>query len=541
MALGRACIGPSFRSLFLGLLLLVPVATAQAAPKRTVYVSPTGNDTAAGTAAAPWKTLQFAANQAKAGDLIVVKAGNYAGFNMTKSGTATNRIIWRAEAGAVINSPLSLSGNLYGINASGVSYVTIEGFTFAPQSSQGEWYAAIRMGGTPDNWAKGNIIRNNVAQMRVVNQATTPDKYGIYSSWQDGIVVENNKVSGGYNSGIYTANSSKNYIIRNNEVFDVGGNGIHNNGDLGAGAPGIIYNALIEGNVIHNVGFGIGGQAISCDGVQDSRIQNNLIYEAHAKGISLYAQDAAEGCKRTLVFNNTVVTTAKGQVALRMNEYSSQNTVVNNIFFGGSAAAGSWANVEEKSTEGMVCDYNIVGGRPMVGSVPRKDWKETYKFDSHSLPSTPEDLFVDPAKRDYRLKAGSPAIDAGTEEKAPKVDLLGKARPFAGGVDIGAYESEHSGVPPMKEPPVQTPTDKPIEKPVEKPTEKPLQKPTQTPTSSKSSTTREANPPVPVASQGNDAADVERTRPWLGVLIGVGGLVLLGVGVASGLLLARRR
>jgi hypothetical protein len=40
---------------------------------------------------------------------------------------------------------------------------------------------------------------------------------------------------------------------------------------------------------------------------------------------------------------------------------------------------------------------------------------------------------------DYRLGAGSPAINAGTSMQAPAVDLFGAPRP-AGAVDIGAIE-----------------------------------------------------------------------------------------------------
>lgn len=49
-------------------------------------------------------------------------------------------------------------------------------------------------------------------------------------------------------------------------------------------------------------------------------------------------------------------------------------------------------------------------------------------------------LFVDHEGGDYRLQAGSPAIDAGTTEGAPAEDLDGNPRPLGTGIDIGAYE-----------------------------------------------------------------------------------------------------
>jgi hypothetical protein len=41
---------------------------------------------------------------------------------------------------------------------------------------------------------------------------------------------------------------------------------------------------------------------------------------------------------------------------------------------------------------------------------------------------------------DYRLQGTSPAVNKGTSTKAPKVDILGVARPRGAAVDIGAYE-----------------------------------------------------------------------------------------------------
>ena len=63
---------------------------------------------------------------------------------------------------------------------------------------------------------------------------------------------------------------------------------------ISQGGSGITRGALIEDNVIYDNGFS-GGAAINLDGVQQSRIQNNLLYGNHATGIALFRQDGAAG------------------------------------------------------------------------------------------------------------------------------------------------------------------------------------------------------------------------------------------------------
>ncbi|MEO0230835.1 MAG: choice-of-anchor Q domain-containing protein [candidate division WOR-3 bacterium] len=41
---------------------------------------------------------------------------------------------------------------------------------------------------------------------------------------------------------------------------------------------------------------------------------------------------------------------------------------------------------------------------------------------------------------DYHLRDGSPAIDRGTPNGAPNIDLDGNPRPLGSGYDIGCYE-----------------------------------------------------------------------------------------------------
>jgi Pel9A-like, right handed beta helix region len=77
---------------------------AGAAPLRTFYVDPAGNDSAAGSATQPWRTLQKAANTVRAGDLVSVRAGHYAGLYLTTSGTATDPITFHGEPGAIVDA-----------------------------------------------------------------------------------------------------------------------------------------------------------------------------------------------------------------------------------------------------------------------------------------------------------------------------------------------------------------------------------------------------------------------------------------------------
>src|SRR5438105_4994121 len=92
----------------------------------TLYVAPTGSDSNAGTAAAPWLTLQKAADNVRPGDTVDVSPGNYVGFDLGTSGSASQPITFHAEPGAVVNAPNRRTSD--GINLEGASYITVEGF-----------------------------------------------------------------------------------------------------------------------------------------------------------------------------------------------------------------------------------------------------------------------------------------------------------------------------------------------------------------------------------------------------------------------------
>lgn len=58
--------------------------------------------------------------------------------------------------------------------------------------------------------------------------------------------------------------------------------------------------------------------------------------------------------------------------------------------------------------------------------------------DHNRIVDNPTSVFLDAASLDFRLRKGSPAIDAGAQDLAPDADITGTARPEDRAVDIGA-------------------------------------------------------------------------------------------------------
>src|SRR6476619_7386432 len=103
-AADRACVG-LLRKAF-GTIHLDALEPRRLLSGVTYYVSPSaGSDANLGTSAAPFATLQHAADRVGAGDTVVARAGTYAagfvlGWDGPVAGTAANPIRFLADPGA---------------------------------------------------------------------------------------------------------------------------------------------------------------------------------------------------------------------------------------------------------------------------------------------------------------------------------------------------------------------------------------------------------------------------------------------------------
>ncbi|HEX6131535.1 MAG TPA: right-handed parallel beta-helix repeat-containing protein, partial [Actinomycetota bacterium] len=410
---------PTARALTLVLLLGSPAGAAD------YWVATGGSDAADGLSIpTAWATLGKAASVVDPGDTVHVLDGGYQGFHLERSGAPGAPITFVAEGDAVLVTADN-GTTPDGINLEGASHVVVDGFVV-----DGRTRAGVRA-------VLGEHV--TIRNCRLGQNG----RWGILTGFVDDVVIEDNEAHHSViEHGIYVSNSGDRPIIRRNHVHDNHANGIHMNGDASLGGDGVISGALVERNVVHGNGVG-GGSGINMDGVVDGVVRNNLLYDNHASGISLYRIDGGAGSSGNLVVNNTVVNAADGRWALNVRDGSTGNVVRNNVLFTAHAFRGS-ITIDAASLAGFVSDNNVVMDRFTTDDgdsvLDLAAW-QALGHDASSVVATPEELFEVPGV-DFHLKAGSPAIDLGTLVGAPSEDLDGAPRPVGAAIDAGAYEAQ---------------------------------------------------------------------------------------------------
>lgn len=412
------------RTMRRALVMVLFVVVVSPATAADYYVKNGGSNGADGLSiATAWATLNYAADQVDPGDTVHVLDGNYQGFDLRRSGTLGNPIAFVADGSNVrITSDNGVTPD--GINVENAAHVVIDGFIVDNRTRAG--------------------IRAAVAEFITIRncRAGSNGRWGILTGFVDDLLIENNEMHHSIaEHGIYASNSGDRPVIRNNLVYDNYANGIHINADESQGGDGTISNALVEGNVIHGNGAG-GGSGINMDGVVDSVVRNNLLYDNHASGISLYRIDGATGATNNLVVNNTIINAADGRWCVNINNGSSGNRVRNNILYNFHSFRGAIV-IDSSSRPGFVSSNNSVMSRFSTDDgntvIALSAW-QALGYDTNSFLAVPADHFIVPGS-DFHLLDTSPAIDAGTATDAPVSDLDGNPRPIGAAVDIGAYEA----------------------------------------------------------------------------------------------------
>jgi hypothetical protein len=422
----------------LGCLFAFLASASQAA---TFYVSTQGSDNNPGSQASPWATLQHAVDSIVPGDTILVTSGTYVGCRIgIPGGPSSPKTLQAAPNAAVlINAPGPANRHN--------SIIEVENFS----TTMTDWViAGFEIENSPKYAIDVRVTdRITVRGNHVHDSALT----GIFTAFSNDILIENNETDHNHEHGIYQSNSSTHPTIRSNNSHDNASAGIHMNGDNSQTPPdgkktGLVQFATVEGNTIWNNGLS-GGSGINCDGVDESLISNNLLYNNHASGISLYAIDGAHGSSNNKVYNNTIVMAPNSRFVINIpNDGGGKkppvgNVIENNILYTPDAGHGSIL-VAKAGVTGFRSDFNIVVNVFSINNgtstITLAKW-QSHGYDLHSKIATPAQLFIDPANNNYQLKPGSPAIDEGHVLSLVTNDIVNVTRPQGAGYDIGAYET----------------------------------------------------------------------------------------------------
>jgi parallel beta-helix repeat protein len=288
-------------------LLASTVAVAAATPSiYHLYVATTGSDSNPGTQAKPFKTIQRAANLAKASTTVHVAAGTYTGNVLTKvHGTSTARIryvsdtkwgakiigtgtefMWRNDGNYTDVVGFDISGPGRGGIMNMGSYTLMQGNHVHHLKVSGGCTGAGGAGIVNANYAAsdGDIIGNVINDIGVPGSCSGVQ--GIYSSNPGGKIM-NNIVYRVSAWGIHLWHAADRVTIANNTVFANG-------------------TASMGGGIVMGVGDSPGGRTMT-----NTKVVNNLVYNNASFGIYQYCPGAACLGSGNVVSNNLVYGSSK--------------------------------------------------------------------------------------------------------------------------------------------------------------------------------------------------------------------------------------
>jgi hypothetical protein len=377
-------------------VFLVCVSGAFGQTDSSFYVSTTGNDSNPGTQAAPWRTIQHAADTVRAGNTVNVRDGVYEELVTIKtSGNATDGFItFRSYPGerAVLDAThFAPSGRQGVLTIHNQSYVRIEGFEIRNFRTAEHRLAPLGIN-VMGYGSHIELLENNVHHI----EQTFPGRdapgsggngFGIAVYGTDAKTPISELVIDGNEVHHLQTGSSESLVVNGNVTnFRITHNIVHDNNNIGIDVIGfertapdpavdqardgvvsdnLVYNitsrgnpaygdeqnsdgiyvdggtrVLIERNVMHDVDFGIELASEHKDRATSYiTARNNLIYHAHTAGVSIggYAPERGhtEHCS---VVNNTLYdndTSATGSGEFQMQWNMADNIFANNIVYAG--------------------------------------------------------------------------------------------------------------------------------------------------------------------------------------------------------------
>jgi hypothetical protein len=355
------------------------------------YTATDGNDANPGSETAPFRTVSKGVSKLTPGATLYVKAGTYAEaliHKIPRGNSWSQPVTVAAYPGhsVTLQPP---SGNPAVLRFVGPqSYIVVRGFILDAANVQ---YDAVKITHSSYSGA-AHHIRIQDCEIKNAPQMGILTSLGANSNEFVGLSVHDNGQTD-FHHGVYLATDSN--LVADSDVYRNSGWGVHVYSQSGS----TNFNVIRNNRLFDNARVGARGDGVVLASGQGHQAYNNLVW-GNKRGIVVRA-----GARVALVANNAVYANRQDGILLESSSYDTQ--VRNNI---------SWKNIGPNFNNGA---SGTVQSNNLMGVDPR---------------------FVNVTAFDFRLQAGSPAIDTGTPVSAVTVDFDGVPRPQHGGYDIGAFE-----------------------------------------------------------------------------------------------------
>ncbi|MFN2531352.1 MAG: right-handed parallel beta-helix repeat-containing protein [Pyrinomonadaceae bacterium] len=472
-----------------------------------------------------FKTLQEAADASRGGDLIAVMPGTYAGFVLRDKTDARdgNYIHIKAMGNpgdVIINRPSTVDPD-WMILLRAAHHVIVQGFNIAGQTGPGQPLVGPRAGIMLD----GDFGHSSKQTHHIVilgNFSHNHRKWGLHSTDTHTVLIQDNLFAlSAQEHSAYVSDGSDNYVIRRNVFFGSNASGLQCNIDSVSSfhellknpelsgyrkeeptrewALGLLematekfgsnnfpdgfgVNFIVEDNVINGNGKA-GGGSLNLAGLQDSLIQNNLIYGNFNHGIAQWddanpydekyvdpgpltpeqvrgpADLPLWGCHSNLIRNNTVLMNNKGRAAMQCRNGSWGAVMRNNIFINDQPSSIEIFNTSIFKLDARFNVINSLSYTDMPAALKRlavvlpegldtitgvtrdRIAKEFVRYSAQPWVVIEGNWWrLNPNRPDFRPKLNSPLLSRrGDATQLPPHDLYGRKtrQPFIGALSPG--------------------------------------------------------------------------------------------------------
>jgi hypothetical protein len=346
------------------------------------YVAPNGSDAGDGSRSHPFGTIEKAAEVVNPGDTVIVRDGTYKDLD---------------EEGTMVR---------------------------------------VRRSGRPD---APITFRAEHKWRAVLDGQSNKGKYA-WSLWHEKelcyVHIEGFEIWGFSSHGFSLQSNTHHVLVRGNHIHHIGNieTTTHYGLDGSYDSESCSY-ITYDGNVIHDIGrigpptvnFNLDHGIYTCG--DHNVITNNIFYDNKAGwGVQVAGYDTVDD----LVISNNTFVGGNSRDHIVLWQPCHNILIQNNIFY--KPPRQNAINFYEADLKNVIIRHNLVFGSGLKDD----DDNGVCQVSDTVTGKAPE--FVDAAKHDFRLKPTSPAIDAGTADRAPRTDLEGRPRPQGAGFDLGAYE-----------------------------------------------------------------------------------------------------